>query len=128
MAGTLRNSHRGLIEHTALGASLLCLIHCLALPLLFAALPALSSVIPVSRTFHLVMLAIAVPTSSLALLSGRTRHGAWWPVMLGAAGLIVLAIGVLSFGDTPLETPLTVAGAIVLAIAHVGNLKLARAT
>ncbi|GAA3277457.1 hypothetical protein GCM10020258_59080 [Sphingomonas yabuuchiae] len=48
--------------------------------------------------------------------------------MLGAAGLIVLAIGVLSFGDTPLETPLTVAGAIVLAIAHVGNLKLGRAT
>src|SRR3546814_17195654 len=61
VAGTLRNSHRGLIEHTALGASLLCLIHCLALPLLFAALPALSSVIPVSRPFHLVMLAIAVP-------------------------------------------------------------------
>ena len=66
MAGTLRNLHRGLIEHTALGASLLCLIHCLALPLLFAALPALSSVIPVSRTIHLEMLAIAVPTSSMA--------------------------------------------------------------
>ncbi|MFX5150026.1 MerC domain-containing protein, partial [Acinetobacter baumannii] len=75
------------MDHAALGASLVCLVHCLALPLVFAALPALSSVVPVSRKFHLAMLAFAVPVSGYALITGRARHGAWWPAAVGTIGL-----------------------------------------
>lgn len=123
-----RETHHQLVEHAALGASLLCLVHCLALPLVFAALPAIASILPIDSSFHLLMLAIAVPASGAALVTGRSRHGAWWPLLLGGAGLSLLAVGVLRFGDTALETPLTVTGAIVLAVAHLSNMRLRRAT
>jgi hypothetical protein len=114
----------GVVDQAALGVSLLCLVHCLALPLLFAALPALSSLFPVSETFHLWMLGIAVPASGLALVTGHARHGAWSPLLLGVTGLALLAIGVLRFGDTWLEAPVTVFGASLLAVAHVWNMRL----
>jgi hypothetical protein len=115
-----------MVEHAALGASLLCLVHCLALPVIFALLPALSSLLPVGETFHLWMLGIAVPASGLALVTGHARHSAWWPMLLGFTGLLLLAVGVLLFGETRLETPLTVFGATLLAIAHVWNMRLRR--
>jgi len=120
--------HHGMVEHAALGASLLCLVHCLALPVIFALLPALSSFLPVGESFHLWMLGIAVPASGLALVSGHAKHSAWWPLLLGVTGLSLLAVGVLMFGETGLETPLTVFGAILLALAHIWNMRLRRKT
>jgi hypothetical protein len=123
-----RNVRRAdLIEHAALGASFLCLLHCLALPLLIAALPALGSILPVGPTFHLAMLAFAVPASGLALTSGQAQHGVVWPLLAGLFGLFFLMLGVLAFAGTWLETALTVLGAILLAVAHVANLRLRRA-
>jgi len=112
------------IEHTALGASFLCLVHCLAFPVLIAALPVLSTIIPVGPHFHIWMLAIALPASSVALTSGQMRHGASWPLLTGLFGLFFLACGVLAFEGTTMETVSTAAGAILLAIAHIANLRL----
>ena len=111
-------------ERAALGASLLCLVHCLALPLIMAALPALSRVLAIPESFHLDVLAFAVPVSGWTLLNGRGRHGAAWPLMLGIAGLALLAIGALAFGKTRGETPLTVLGSLTLAAAHLSNWRL----
>ena len=114
------------IEGAAMSASLLCLIHCLALPLILAALPAMSSVLPISESFHLWVLAFAIPASCAALFAGRARHGARWPLLLGIAGLGLLAVGAILFGSTPMETPTTVAGSIALVAAHVANWRLRR--
>ena len=111
-------------EWAAMSASLLCLIHCLALPLLIAALPALSRILAIPESFHVWVLAFAVPASGAALVSGRARHGEIWPLVAGAAGLALLAIGAFLFGQTPGETPVTVTGSLVLAAAHIGNWRL----
>jgi hypothetical protein len=115
------------VERAAVGASIACLVHCLALPLVLAALPALSSVLAIPESFHLWVLAFAVPASGAALFTGRARHGAGFPVLLGIAGLALLALGVLLFGATRWETPVTVLGSLTLAGAHMANWRLRHA-
>lgn len=115
------------VERAAVGASLACMVHCLALPLLLAALPVLSSVLAVPEDVHLWILAFAVPSASIALVTGWSRHGDLRPLAFGAIGLSLLAIGALVFSGSPGETLLTVAGSLVLATAHLGNWRLRHA-
>ena len=110
------------MERAAFGASLLCLIHCLALPLLVALLPALSSMLPSHTSFHLWMLAFAIPVSGIGLLIARSEHGRTMPLLVGFAGLILLALGGLAFGETAFEIPFTVIGAAMLAAAHIASM------
>lgn len=128
-AGTRREGARpaSLIERAALGASFLCLVHCLALPIAIAALPALGSLLPSDSNFHLGMLAFAVLASGYTLTAGQAQHGHSTPLLAGLFGLFALMIGVLAFGGTWLETAFTVAGALLLATAHIANLRLRRA-
>lgn len=115
------------VERAAVGASFVCLVHCLALPLLLAALPVLAAAIPLPETFHLWVIAFAVPTSAIALITGRARHGSIHPVVIGGIGLFLLAVGALVVGETPWETPVTVAGSLTLAAAHLWNWRLRHA-
>ncbi len=116
------------VERAALSASMLCLIHCLALPLVLAALPIVSATIALPEQVHVAILAFAIPSSLAALLMGMRRHLAVGPLFAGIAGLGLLALGALVFGATWLETPITVTGSLVLAAAHVRNWKLRHAT
>jgi hypothetical protein len=111
-----------LLDSAAIGASLLCLIHCIGLPILFALLPALASIgLPSSEWLHLLLLLTAIPVSALALVGGWRAHGRVVPMLLGALGLSGLAAG-LAFDSVPgAETALTVAGSLALAMAHLGN-------
>lgn len=112
------------VERAAVGASALCLIHCAGLPLLLAALPALSSLIAVPESFHVWVLAFAVPTSALALFTGRRHHRRVYPLMIGAVGLMLLAFGALLLLGGRWETPVTIMGSLCLAFAHVANWRL----
>ena len=114
------------LDRAALGASALCLVHCLALPLIIAALPALSHLLSLPESVHLWILLFALPTAGLAFVTGRTRHGAFYPLIIGAFGLVALAIGV-AFGNSRLETPVTVTGSLLLAAAHIANWRLRHA-
>jgi hypothetical protein len=108
-------------ERAAASASILCLIHCAGLPLLLAALPALSRVVALPESLHLWLLAFAVPASGSALLLGLRQHRAWRPVLAGGIGLILLAAGALLFGEGPFETPVTMAGSLFVVAAHIAN-------
>lgn len=112
------------VERTALAASVLCLAHCLTLPLLFAALPMIAELIALPERFHLAMVAIAVPTSGLALFDGHSRHRAYAPLVLGGFGLSGLIAGATALGGTSAETWVTVVASLTLAIAHGWNWRL----
>lgn len=109
------------LERAAVSASALCLAHCLALPILFALVPSLSSALSIPQGIHLWLLAVAVPMASAALLQGRAVHGGVAPLLIGLAGLMLMAAGALVWGETSAETPMTVAGSIILSVAHVVN-------
>ena len=114
------------LDRAALGASALCLVHCLALPLIIAALPALSHLLSLPESIHVWILLFAMPTAGLAFVTGRARHGAFYPLIVGALGLMALATGIV-FGSTRLETPITVTGSLLLAAAHIANWRLRHA-
>lgn len=126
-SSSFRNQRTDWIERTALTASFACLAHCIGLPILFAVLPVLSSALPIPPAFHLWMIALAVPMSSIALLTGRARHHATMPLSVGFFGLALLAMGAILFGETRLETPMTVAGSLTLAWTHIANWRLRHA-
>lgn len=105
----------------AVGASALCLVHCLGLPLLIAALPAIANRIDPGEGFHLAVLLFAIPTSAFALIEGWRRHRGVAPLFVGAAGLALMAMGLAFENMVAVETGVTVAGSLLLAGAHVAN-------
>lgn len=111
-------------ERAAIGASMLCLIHCIGLPLLLAALPALSTLIALPESFHIWALGLALPTSGAALLLGHRGHRARLPLAIGGVGLALLAVGALLLLDGPAEVPATIAGSMCLVFAHLSNWRL----
>jgi hypothetical protein len=111
-------------ERAAFGASFLCLIHCAGLPLLLAALPALSRVIARPHAFHFWALGLAVPASGTALLLGARQHRARLPLAAGCLGLALLSAGALPLLGGRFEVPVTLGGTILLVSAHVANWRL----
>ena len=106
-------------DRIALVVSAACLIHCLALPLLFAALPVFSQALRLPEALHLWMVAVAMPTSTYALLTGGRGYLSP-PVPIGFVGLGLLVTGTTA-GEGRSEAFFTVAGALILSAAHVLN-------
>lgn len=113
-----------LLDGMAVSASLLCLVHCLALPLLAASLPLLAGLVAHSVLVHAILLAIALPLGLWALWRGRRLAG-WLPFPLGLAGFALMGAALLA--PAALESRLTVAGVLLVAVAHVRNWQAGRA-
>ncbi|MCC4608057.1 MerC domain-containing protein [Xanthomonas campestris] len=114
-----------LLDSSAIALSGLCLLHCLALPLLAAALPLLGAW---SRAewVHVVFATAAVPLSGYALWSTHRRHPLPPPVwVLAICGLTGLVLGASGLAGA-WETPITVVGSLLLASTHLVNLRLRR--
>jgi hypothetical protein len=112
----------GVLDGTAAMLSMLCLVHCLALPVLVAVLPLVASSFVADATFHRWMLLAVVPTSTLAFGMGYRSHRDVSMLAVGGVGLSLLAlaayggllVGLSAVGDTVL----TVCGGLLLATAH----------
>ncbi len=118
---------RGL-DGLAMVFSALCLVHCLALPVLVAALPLAASSLVTDERFHQWLLLGAVPTSLIALGWGWRRHRSSVVALLGLLGMVLMVFAAfgIQFGllDAQGERLLTIAGAVLLAIAHLRNYQL----
>lgn len=106
------------LDSSAIGLSGLCLIHCLALPVVSAFLP-LAGTLAEIEWIHKVLVLIALPVTLLAIFRhGATKVGVTFIVpALAGLGLLLSAAFVEALHD--LETPLTVAGAVLLSAAHI---------
>lgn len=116
-------------DRIGIGASTLCLIHCLVLPVVLGALPLLNRALVQNERIHQALAAFIVVTCGFALIPGLRCHGRPGPLGLGAIGLLLLLSA--AFLAAPLhaeawETPLTVAGGLFLVSAHLLNLRLTR--
>lgn len=115
-----------LMDGVAIGASGLCLVHCLLMPALLLALPALGAYFALPEEFHFWALLVAVPTSVLALLFGFPQHRRLLPAIFAVTGLALLIAAEAVFHDSPLETWVTVPGSLLLAAGHILNLRFVR--
>ena len=113
----------------AIFLSNICLIHCLALPILTVTLPSFLSIHLEEGAFHLWMLVFVLPISLLTLMMGCRRHKQSSILSIGVVGLAGL-IWVALFGHDVLaesgEKLLTVIGSSLIAFAHVLNYRACR--
>jgi MerC mercury resistance protein len=112
------------LDGMAIGASLLCLLHCLALPLIIFMLPLVGALLSDSEWFHPTVLVFAIPTSLYALWSGFRAHCQPRSLILGVVGLSCLILGLWLEHISAADTVLTVAGSMLLATGHFQNLRL----
>lgn len=118
------------MDTVGLTGSAICLIHCLAGPLLLVLSPLLPSVVFDDQLFHQSMLFFVVPVSGVALLIGCRIHRDRATLMLGISALVTLFLAATALHailGALGERILTVLGSVLLAVAHLRNFRLCRA-
>lgn len=121
---------QAITDKTAISLSVLCTIHCLALPILIVMLPTLGALNLQDEVFHQAMLVFVVPISIYALTMGCKQHDRRSVIWAGSIGLIILVAGAFLGHDLGeiVEKTLTVIGAAIIAMAHFFNHRLCKAS
>ena len=123
-------SRIAVLDRFSIGFSTLCLLHCLAVPVLVSVVPVFATFALADERFHLALVALVVPTSVIALCLGCRLHKSRRILICGFAGVFVLVVAAI-LGGQHLgeigETVLTVLGASVVALAHWFNFRACRA-
>ena len=118
-----------LLDRAAISISALCILHCLATPVLLIAIPVISSTFLADEQFHRVLVAIILPVSVIAFSLGCRRHRDSVVLVLGGIGLffliLVAAVGHDLLGEFG-EKVGTIISGLILAAAHVRNYYLCR--
>ena len=116
-----------ILDRTGILLSGLCVVHCLALPLLITVAPFLGQF--AEGHLHAQMLVIVLPLSTGALALGFRRHRNGQIIIAGLVGMLLLALGGTvmheQFGIVA-DRAFTMSGAIVLAISHWFNSRAGR--
>ena len=110
------------LDGTAVVLSALCLVHCLALPLIVIGVPFLAQF--AEGHLHLQMLVIVLPLSTLALGIGYRRHRNSRILFAGIIGMLLLIIGAtVAHAQLGLmaDRAFTICGSLTLATAHYFN-------
>lgn len=117
----LNKKGNDLVEGAAISVSVLCLVHCLALPVLLLLLPGLLGIFAQSEIFHAAVFLVIAPFAAVAFLIGYRCHRQPVPAMLGLAGLICLAVALIPGLGEEREYWMTITGSLVLVIGHLLN-------
>ena len=115
MAAT-RNSFA--LDASAISISGLCLLHCLALPLLSAFLP-IAGTMAEAEWIHAGLVLLAVPITGFVIFRHLTSAGSATFPILATIGLTLLLTAAFVEPLHDFEVLLTVLGAITLATAHI---------
>ncbi|MEL7547841.1 MAG: MerC domain-containing protein [Pseudomonadota bacterium] len=106
------------VDASAISLSALCVIHCLALPVMAAFLPVLG-VIGDIEWVHKALVVLALPITGYALFQVSREDTSMAFALLAIPGLSFLLAGAFVESLHDHETLLTVAGASMLAAAHI---------
>ena len=122
-------NNQGHLDAIAVVLSGVCMLHCLALPLLLTISPILNVTLLSETVFHVLLLVFILPTSVIALTIGCRSHKDKITLVLGALGLSILTITAF-FGHQLVgltgERILTSFGGLILASAHIQNYRCCR--
>jgi hypothetical protein len=119
---TTSTNPAGRLDRWAMWLSAACVAHCVATTVLVAALSTAGGLLG-NPVIHEVGLVLAILLGAVAFGKGVAHHGRPLPLLLGGAGLALMAAAVIvPHGAHHLsESVLTIAGVIVLAGGHALN-------
>lgn len=114
-----------LVDRVGASASLLCAIHCAALPFVLVLLPFVGLGFLANDTFERAFVVVASVLALFALTRGFRHHQQPLPLVMGGFGIALLALGVSSVMAHPAAVHSVVVslGGLLLASAHVVNLR-----
>lgn len=118
--------HQLFLDKLAIGFSSICILHCLALPLIVIIVPATTHELVEHSWFHLLMLFAVIPTSLLAIILGYKRHRSLQVIIIGLSGMLILIFAAFNVDHSISETAeriVTAIGSITIAFAHFKNFK-----
>jgi len=110
-------------DYAGMAASALCLVHCLAMPLVLAAFPLLGLGGEHHALHDALLLGVTVPVL-LALVPGYVKHRDAVALSLGVAGLVSFLVAVFVLGPQMgemAETVGAVLSSVLLMAAHLRN-------
>ena len=110
-------------DTAAIALSMLCLVHCLALPIAISLLPAATHLLDVPEEVHAILFQVAAPISAFAIAAGYRRHGFLLPALIAAVALGLIGLGAFGGLSVLLESGVSVVGSLLLVAAHVANLR-----
>lgn len=118
-------------DKLAIGLSFMCVLHCIALPLVLFFLPTVTGLLALNdERFHLWLVFAVIPISLFAVISGYVHHKGSKVLLVSAAGLAML-ISAVTFGHDALgetgEVIFTLLGSGLVAFGHISNIKLRKA-
>jgi len=115
---------RAASDFVGIGLSVLCLIHCLALPVLIAFAPALLRTLPGDDVTHRSLAVGIALAGFLAFRTGYKVHRRRWVLAAFVTGIVLISLAAI-LGDEVLtgygEAAITVCGGLLLITAHLVN-------
>lgn len=108
--------------------SALCLAHCLVLPVVLGLLPAAAAELLEGEGVHRGLIGFVIVSAGAAFVPGFRRHRSASVMGLAVAALGLLCAGafLVPEGAEALETGFTLAGGLLMAVAHARNRTLCR--
>ena len=116
----------GALDKSAIGLSVVCAVHCVALPIALFMLPSLAGLWFVDESFHVMLIFMVLPISIAAVYLGCKQHRSFRAFAFAFLGLVLLILAVV-LGHDLLgelgEKALTVVGAALLTVGHIKNFR-----
>jgi len=122
-----KSSYRSRWDAIGISASMVCAVHCVALPLLVSSVPFLGIELLSNKIFEAVMIGTSLLVGCWALFTGyrrRRRYG--WPVALFAVGMFFLLYGTIRIIPKNEEIVFKALAAASIVTAHAFNWKYGR--
>lgn len=111
-------------DKVGIGLSLLCLLHCLMLPLVILSLPMMARFYLGNALVHLGLALIILPVGLMSFIKGYLHHRSLRPLTIGAGALMIIALAPFAvhvLGWNLPEASMMIFGSITLIVAHLMN-------
>ena len=114
-------SIRDRLDRVGVMLSGLCALHCV-LSIVLVSVLGLGGEALLAPAIHEIGLVLAIVVGVVTLGLGAVRHGLPGPLLIGAAGIALMAAALFVGHGVP-EAALTIAGVALVATAHIRNLR-----
>ncbi len=109
------------LDKAGVVVSTACLLHCLLLPLVIAAVPSFAHLGEGKELLHMIFASLSVPFVAFAMARGFRQHRSHVPLMIAFPGVALLWLSLLVHDPHWLESIITSVGAVMLGAGHLIN-------